>query len=261
MTVKGIRSGVSRGVWRNYDPMLFGTNVSGTPTMPDLGNGTLRGRYLDHPSGLVVAQVELVLGSSSSLGNGDALIIGLPKPANRWTANLSNNATADLPIGTAQGFKGGVSAPTLTMPFMPTLADPLAGINLQTNEDNFAHFFCAHSISRGTGAVISGTNTFVDVTHDLGMTPVASDIHVQPVSRSGTPASPRAVYIDNITATNFRINVVTAPGAGTSITFDWKIRAEPNNSGVNLPQLVSYRRPWVWGSTDCLKAQFVYEPR
>lgn len=261
MPSNGIRSGIGKGTWRDYVPMLHNTNVSGTPTMPDLGNGILQGRYLHHPSGLVVAQALLILGSTTTLGNGDAVIVGLPKPANRWTANLSNSATADLPIGTALAFQGSAANPALTMPLVPTLADPLAGYNLQTNEDYYAHFFAEQAIASGTGAVISGTATSVTVAHGLGLTPVASDFNVVLTAKSGTPANPRQIYVNGIDATNFVINVTTAPGAGTSLTFDWKARAEPNNTGVNLPQLVSYRRPWLWASGHGLFAQFVYEPR
>lgn len=263
MRNNGLLAGLNKANWRNYDPTWYATNTSGTPTMPDIGNGSKMGRYIKHPSGLVVAEAQLVFGSTTTYGNGDAWIVGLPLPANRWTANLSNNATADLPIGTALAFQGSGASPAMTMPLVPTLADPLAGINLQTNEDYFAHFFCAHAIAAGTGAVISGANTFVDVAHGMtGILPVASDIELTCVAKSGAITSPRAVFIDNITATNFRINVQIAPGGATSITWDWKIRAEPNNSGgINLPQLVSHRRPWIWASGHGLFAQFVYEPR
>lgn len=262
MSNRGTFGGVTRGqAWREYDPAWLATNIFGNPTMPDIGNGTKLGRYVRLTGGLVVAQVQLVFGSTTTYGNGDAYIIGLPFPANRWTANLSNSGNADLPIGTALAWQGSSASPTYTMPLVPTLADPLAGYNLQTNEDYFAHLFCAHSLSQGTGAVISGTNTSVTVTHNLGVTPVASDIQVVCVAKSGTPANPRAVYVDSITSTQFNINVVTAPGGATSLTFDWKCRAEPNNSGVNLPQLVSYRRPWTWASGHGIYCQFIYEAR
>ncbi len=261
MPGSGIRSGVTRAAWRSYTPLLHGTNVSGTPTMPSLGNGLLQGRYLDHPSGLVIAQAILVMGSTTTLGDGDALIMGLPKPANRWTANLGSS-TADLPIGSALAWQGDAASPSWPTAMIPTLADPLAGYNLQTNEDYYAHFFVPQWVSQGSGAVISGTNTNTGaINHSLAGTPVASDFNVVCTAKSGSPTAPRQVYIDSITSTQFTINVAVAPGVGNSLTFGWKARAEPNNTSLNLPQLLSYRKPWTWATNHMLSAQFVYEPR
>jgi hypothetical protein len=74
----GVIGGVSKSTWKDYDPEWLATNTSGTPTMPALGNGFKMGRYLKHPSGLIVANAQLVFGSTTTYGNGDAYIIGLP---------------------------------------------------------------------------------------------------------------------------------------------------------------------------------------
>jgi hypothetical protein len=146
------------------------------------------------------------------------------------------------------------------MPLIPTLGDPFPPYPVQSNEDYYAQFFCAHSLASGTGAVISGTGTSVTVTHGLGTTPTASDIQVVCVAKSGTPAASRQVYVNTITSTQFNINVTTAPGAGTSLTFDWKVRAEPNNS-VDVAPLLNHGRPWAWDENDRLSAQLIYEAR
>jgi hypothetical protein len=257
---KGVFSGatVGSGQWRNYDPLWLNTNQSGTPTMPDIGNGTKQGRYLKLTGGLVVAQVQLIFGSTTTFGNGDFYTIGLPFPANRWTATLGSTV-ADLPIGTALAWQGSAASPSLTMPLLPTLADPGGGYGTQTNEDYFAHLFYPHALAVGTSSVTNaGPAT---VTHNLGLTPVASDITITPTAITASSTNPKIVYVDTIGATTFNVNVLTALGSGKTLSFSWKARAEPNNSAVNFPQLVSYRRPWTWAQNHGIYCQFIYEAR
>lgn len=259
MSNKGALGGVSAQTWRNYEPLWLNTNVSGNPTMPAIGNGTLQGRYLKLTGGLVVAQVNVGFGSTTTYGNGDSFIFGLPFPANRWSANLLNSSTADLPIGTALAWQGGSASPTFTMPLIPTLADPLAGYNLQTNEDNFFFLFNQHLLSAGTGSITNATPA--TITHALGVTPQAYDIHVTPTAITSASTNPRQIYVDTITSTQFNVNTQTALGSGKTLSFSWKCRAEPNNTSSNLPQLVNYQRPWTHASGHGLYCQVVYEAR
>jgi hypothetical protein len=264
---RGTISGVSSATWHQYEPLWLATNTSGNPTMPAIGNGTIWGRWLRTTGNTVVAQVGLTFGSTTTFGNGDAYIIGLPLPANRWTAGLSNTSNADLPIGTGFAWQGSAASPSYLVPLIPTLADPLAGYNLQTNEDYFAHLFTPIShIARGT-ASISGASTSTTVTHNLGLgsggtaSYSEADISLVNTASTGSPANPRVAYLSTLTENAFNINVQVAPGGATAFNFAWRLEARPQNTSWNLPQLVSYRRPWVFAQNHGIYCQFIYEAR
>lgn len=70
--------------------------------------------------------------------------------------------------------------------------------------------------NNGTGTVLNGT-TFIDVAHGLSRTPSVDDISVTPTNNLGTATK---FWINNVNATNFRINVDVDPGA-TTATFAW----------------------------------------
>jgi hypothetical protein len=69
-------------------------------------------------------------------------------------------------------------------------------------------------------ANIGAAATNVNVTHNLGKTPVAADISITPTADIGAA---RKFWISNVTATTFRINLNVAPGAATS--FAWQAEA------------------------------------
>jgi len=258
---RGLLRGLGIEGWKFYDPAWYSTVQPGSPapTQPAIGNGTIRGRYTRTPAGVCIAQVQLIAGSTTSFGTGDAYILGLPKPGNRWTAALGLS-TADIPIGTGLAWQGTAANPSLTMPLIPTLADPLTPLNLQTNEDYFAHLFIQQSIAYGTGSILSGT-TSVTVTAPLGQSASAYDIRVVPTAT--TSNNPGILYVDSISYSNpnlsFNVNVRTNPGA-SNLPFAYKVRAEPEST-VNFAQLLNYQRPWTMASGHGLFAQFVYESR
>ena len=73
--------------------------------------------------------------------------------------------------------------------------------------------------AKGTSSITSG-NTFVDVTHGLAYTPVLGDIRIT-FSQQATNDYGR-FWIDNITSTQFRLNVSANPGA-SGLGFGWSI--------------------------------------
>jgi hypothetical protein len=266
MSNRGVFSGLAAETWRSYETEIVACVVPGgaTPTQPSLGtDGYKYGRFIDLPGGLVVAQAKFVWGTTAngaSAGSGsDAYMVRLPRPANRWTAAVTDSANADLPIGTGIGRSKTTVDPMLTMPLIPTLADPFPPFAYQSGQDYYAQLFCAHSIQTGT-ATISGASTSVDVDHGLDITPAMSDIIVNVSGITGAPAAVRSVYVTSVDANTFRINVQVAPGGATALDFAWKIRAEPNSSESVTP-LVNHGRPWAWGEGCEISVQMIYESK
>lgn len=74
---------------------------------------------------------------------------------------------------------------------------------------------------QGQATVVVGAST-VTVTHNLDVTPALQDIIVNP-AENPTASSVASWWVDNITATTFRINTNTAVGAG-DLTFNWFAR-------------------------------------
>jgi hypothetical protein len=72
--------------------------------------------------------------------------------------------------------------------------------------------------SSGTATVTNG-NTLVNVSHSLSTTPAISDIKVTPTNNLGNAAK---LWISDVGASTFRINVDVDPGA-TTATFSWSI--------------------------------------
>jgi hypothetical protein len=257
MPVEGLFDGLEKRTWNYYEPELRTAWVSGDPSPSNLslGNSQLFGRFLELPGGLVIAQTKIILGSTFSRGSGRAYIQRLPRPAHRWTADLANSQTADLPIGTGLAWQGSAANPSLTMPVLPTLSDPFGPININGDEDYWAHLFIPHGLAMGTGAFASNATT-VTITHNLGLTPSAYDITITPTNVPG--ANPRDIAVQNIGPTTF--DVVIGTGSTTPLTFAWKARVEPNNS-VGTPQLVNHARPWLWSAGHELSCQYIYEAR
>lgn len=263
MSNRGILAGATSPGWRTYVPLWRSANFSGSAptTLPDLGNGTAIGRYLRFPSGLVIAQLSLTFGSTTAFGSAaDFYQFGLPYPGSR------SNSAADLPIGNGFATQGNSASPQITQMVIPTLADPAStGQGGRTDEDNWAQGFCQRLIATGVSgdanspAFTSGA-TSVTVTHGLGATggyvPSIYDIDV--VATNSPSTNPRAIYVNTITATTFQINV-GASSTTTPLTYAWKIRAEPNNSGPGI--LVGPSAPWVWASGHSIALQCMYEAR
>ena len=260
---RGVLRGVGIDAWKFYEPKWYSTRRPGQPgaTQPAIGNGTLVGRYTRISSGFVCAQIQLIAGSTTTFGTGEAYILGLPLPANRWTSALSL-ATADIPIGSGLAWQGSAANPSLTMALIPTLADPLAEYNLQTSEDEYLHLFIQQSVAYGTGTIPAGASpAVVTITTPVGQSASAYDINVVPTSTSTN--NPQHIWVDTISYSNpnlsFNVNAKANPG-GSGITFAWKVRAEPEST-VGLAQLLNYQRPWTMASGHGLFVQALYEAR
>ena len=116
--------------------------------------------------------------------------------------------------------------------------------------------FLTECVSSGTAAMTSGVGT-ATVTHNLGLTPAAYDIHVVPTNTPSTNAQWWSVQ--NITSTTFDI-VVKATSTTTPATFAWQARAWPNSS-VQFGVLMNYQRPWLWAATHSIGISGEYEAR
>lgn len=75
------------------------------------------------------------------------------------------------------------------------------------------------SSKSGTGTIANAT-TSVNVAHGLATTPTIDQIFVTP-SNNPTNA-PGHMWIDNIDATNFRVNCTNNPGA-SGLNFGWRV--------------------------------------
>jgi hypothetical protein len=225
--------------------------------------GVAIGRYLRFPSGLVVAQMSFTFGTSPENGTtAFAYQFGLPVPASR------SNSGADLPIGTGLCTQGTAASPQLTQMMVPTLSDPPTSASYppKTDEDNYAQGFCQRMISMGVSgdanspAFTSGVSSVV-VTHtnghqDSAYVPTAYDIQV--VATNSPSTNPKSIYVDTITATQFTLHV-GASSTTTPLTYAWKLRAEPNNSGPSI--LVGPNAPWVWAAGHSIGLECIYEAR
>lgn len=337
MSNLGTYPGTGADGWKYYDTDLKGSNASGNPTQPGLGDSTFYGRYYRNRSGFVICQVYFKFGSTFTAGNPQNYVVKLPFPGNRWTSALSN-ATADIPIGagyvyetndqttasttiaagsnavntstflgagtlnvasttgftsngtitvatggtpavirysgiTSTTFTGcntnsgggvmstsgsvtGTTGINKTLPLIPTLADPLPPYNLHTQEDYWAHIFIQHSKNTGAGTIAQGATTQT-ITHNLGLTPIASDIFITPTGNPTT--NPQNVSVQNITSTSFDVVSAVSLTTGT-LPFEWKAMVEPNSS-LNFPQLVNFGRPWAMGPGTVISLKMEYETR
>lgn len=266
MTNRGMISGVTPDAWKSYIPQWRSGNFVGgaaITTQPSLGNGTAIGRYLRFPAGMVVAQIQFTFGSTTAFGTAASFyLFSLPFPGSR------SNSAADLPVGTGLVTQGTAATPQLTQLVVPTLADPSAqaqGIGQQSDEDNWVQGFCQRVISVGISgdanspAFTTGV-TGVTVTHNLGAiggyVPAAYDIDI--VATNSPSTNPKNIFVDTIGATTFKLNV-GASSTTTPLTYAWKIRAEPNNSGPSI--LIGPNSPWTWASGHSIALQCLYEAR
>lgn len=260
MTNRGVHAGDSSPAWKDY-PVAWRSNkfasLGAVTTQPSLGNGALYGRYLRLGSGFIMAEIQLIFGSTTTVGSTASFwAFSLPFPGRR--ANLG----ADLPIGIGLAQLGSAASPNSTQPLICTLADPADAQQqqgTQSDEDNWLQGFCQSMIATGSGAFTSGVATSV-VTHNLGVNsgyiPNAYDINVVGTNTAST--TPRYLWIDNITSTQFTVNVaVTA--TTTPLAYSWKIRGEPNNSGASI--LMGPDAPWAWVNGSSLSFQAIYEAR
>jgi hypothetical protein len=258
VTNRGVRTGTTQSEWKTYTPILAAAIYSGhtTPTQPAIVNGTSKGRYWRHPSGLVFAQGQIVFGSSDTFGSGDDFwCFSLPFPALRLST--------DQPIGSGMGWQGASANPSLNIALTPTLMDPavaMIGDGSNTEEDNWLQLFAPYGLTMGTGTITSG-NTSVTVNHLLPITPIASDIHL--IGTATTTNQCGALYVDTIGTTSFNANVRSNPGA-SGAAFAWKMRAEPNGPNASLSGgclLISSTGPWTWASGHQISFQVAYEAR
>lgn len=253
MTNRGALDGLGPGLWQKYEPTIRGFHASTSPTQPSLGtDSTVYGEYWSNGQGRVMCRGAIQFGSTATYGSGESVWgVSLPVPANR------SSGGADLPIGNAWLWQGSAADPQLNMQSIPTLMDPLAGGGgNQTNEDNYFQLFIPYMVSYGTGSFASSA-TSATVTHGLAVTPVAYDITVVPTNNPSS--TPKTIWIDTITSTQFNVNITTA-STTTPMTFSWKARAECNST-ANFSLLASSLKPWVWASGHVISWQIEYEAR
>lgn len=260
MSNRGVLPGLDDARWKDYQPEWKATNFGtggAVTTQPDVGNGTLTGRFIRHPSGIVVANIVLVGGSTTVWGStADFYIWKLPVTASR------SNSGADLPIGSGYVTQGTGGSTQWTQPVVPTLADPGStsqGFCRQSDEDNWIQGFANRAcIAAGTFSISTGS-TSTTITHNAGVTsgfvPSAYDFIITPTNSAST--NPKSIYVDTITATQANINV-GASSATTGQTGAWKIRGEPNSTGGIL---VQPGMPFAGAEGTVFGFQCIYEAR
>ena len=256
----GVATGTSKSTWKSYTPKWMGIVPLGqTPAsvQPDIGNGTLLGRYNLLPNGMVVGSISLVGGSTTVWGTGDnAYIFGLPLPFNRWDgASLSN-------IGSATLLMGDTDSPSrVRIGTVNYSNQSLSNGVSQGIEDYYCQIDAVTALGSGTGT-ITGTNTSTTITHSLGCTPYAYDIEITPTALTAGSATLGQIYVDTITSTQFNVNVQTAPGVGKTLSFSWKADVTPGASGSEFfTTSPNSQRPWTWATGHKILINFCYEPR
>gem|GEM_PF-7081203 len=214
-----------------------------------LGNASTFAEFWSSGQGRILYRGSITFGSTTTFGSSeDVWGLRLPFPANR------SSGVPDLPIGDVL-LAQPTSDPALNMKSVTTLMDPFNPGGSQGMEDYYAHVFISHCIAAGTGAFTSGSSTCT-VTHGMGLTPVVSDIILNPTNNPST--APKCWWLSNFTSTTFDVNVQTA-STTTPWAFSWKARAEPNTSTWAL--LVNHLRPWVWSAGHRISWQMEYEAR
>lgn len=248
----GVVSGVQADLWRQYQPTIRGFSSSGSGiTQPVLNSAVTFGEYWNSGQGRVLCRGSIQFASDSTFGSGESVWgISLPFPANR------SSGGADLPIGEAWLWQGSSADPQLNMSGIPTLMDPLSPGGTQSQEDSYFQIFVPYLISFGTGSIATGA-TSTTITHGLAETPAAFDIQVTATNAPST--TPKIVYVDTITSTQFNVNIVSS-SATTGLTFAWKCRAEPNSS-TEFALLASHLKPWTWASGHSISWLIEYEAR
>jgi hypothetical protein len=240
----GLLDGLERNVWKTYEPELLAA-ANGAITPPSVGGGAHRGRYINY-RGLVVCQIQTSMGASFVQGVGDCYVWSLPIPALRsWDGQI---------IGQGLNYHA-VTGDAYNNPTVATLADTWTSLGGQ--EDSYLQLFQPYAMTKGTGTIATGTRT-VTVTHNLGLTPAAYDIHVIPTTTA--PSNSHIPYtISNIGPTTFDVTLF-ANSTGANWTFEWKCRVEPNNTATT-PWLIGPLRPWPMGLLSDFFIQVYYEPQ
>ncbi len=252
MSNNGVLAGQRRSGYQTHDVRLRGFISSGTPTQPSLGSSVTVARWARKPNGLIHYYGQITFASDATFGSGETVWgLSLPVLANR------SSGGADLPIGSGFAWQGSAANPSVNMTMVATLMDPLSGGGgAQTQEDSWAQFFCPYLLSWGTGTIASGS-TATTITHNLGNTPVAYDIHIRPTNN--TTNNPGHIYVDTLGATTFAVNCKANPGA-SGLSFSWKARVEPNGS-TTFDLLAARNKPWTWAATHILGWNLTYEAR
>jgi hypothetical protein len=252
MSNNGILGGARRSGYQDHDVQIRGFITSGTPTQPTLGNSTKVARWVRKPNGLIHYYGQITFGSGATFGSGETVWgLSLPVPGNRASG------AADQPIGTGFAWQGTSASPSVNVAMVATMMDPLAGGGgAQTQEDSWAQFFCPYLLSWGTGSIGTGS-TSTNVTHNLGHTPNAYDIHFTPTTSTGNNTG--TPYVSATSSTTFTVTLRTAP-TGTGLDFSWKARAEPNGSTA-LDLLAARNKPWTWAAGHVFGWNLTYEAR
>lgn len=247
----GVLAGSTPLVWQPCAAELRGFVITGSApsVQPSNPSGTNLARYLDLGNGLILFKFNFVFDANSVFGTGEHIwAVRLPVPANRASGG------ADLTDGTVLAWQGSAANPQLTMALRPSLMDPMLYGGNQGMEDYYIQFFCPNLMGMGTGS-IANNQTSATVTHNVGSTPSAFDINVVPTATTGT--NPGIIFVNNIGATTFQVNVKTS-SSSNSLQFSWKIRMEPNGT-TTLDVLANHTRPWLWASGHQLSGTILYE--
>jgi hypothetical protein len=256
MPNRGIVNGLGTELgWQLFTPSqpiirAFTAPGDAAATQPLLGASVVNARYrYDRQVGNVKYQGNIRFSSDATFGSGDDVWgLLLPIPANRVLGG------ADQPVGNGMAWQG--TAGNRNLMLRPTLMDPLPFGGQQSNEDYYVQFFIEHYLATGTGTITSAA-TSVTITHGLGGTPAAYDIHVMPTA--STTNSIVMYWVDNIGPTSFQVNVRTAPGA-SGFNFSWKAMALPNDV-ANFDLLLNSTRPFGWASGYVLGWNVEYQAR
>lgn len=252
MSNVGIFPGTNASSWQNYTPKLICANTATQPILSDPRYSL--GRWVETNQGKIKFFAQITFQAADTFGAGEIYGISLPFPANR------SSGGADLPIGTAFLWQGSSASPQLNMTGLCSLMDPTTPAK-QGQEDSYVQTFLTECSSFGTVQMASGTTgtgITQTVTHNLGLTPSAYDIHVVPTNSPST--NPQWWYVDTITSTTFNLNIKVGNTGATQASFSWRARAWPNSS-ANFAVLMNYQRPWTWAAGHVIGIHGDFEAR
>lgn len=207
MANKGTTAGASSDTWHVYDPAPRVASISGTSTQLVQGvNSPPAGRYTYLSNGKVIMfQLQFAFGTSLTIGTGNAYLFKLPKRAKRSFPDT----TIQPVVGVGFNYHA-VTGNSYNQPVILQLARQYN--DNSGNEDDYVELVTGGpALTFGTGSFTGRTATSTTITHNLGYTPLASDIDI---TWTGTDQAIQTTqghwWISNITSTQFTVNIRNA---------------------------------------------------
>lgn len=253
MTAQRLAARAKHKPWVHYRPTWRVVTVGGGSTQPTrpsdaVGYKQVEGRWVRLSSGLVVVQLQANFPFGGTYGVGDAYLFGLPVAAGR-----SPRGEGIMVEGTGMAYQA-LQDPSMNMPISPCLVRRGEFVELAGGaEDHHMAFTFPYYYEIGSGSWNGALDT---VAHACPWTPRAQDFTVTAASLTDSGNTLTFPWqVRNIDADSFDIGLRNGTGAGTDITYGWKLISPPPGG---VTKYVGPRKPWTWTAFWKIFAQFTY---